>query len=462
MAQNFRSLVISILALWEDLSQKEIGVAASLREKRVSRILKQSEIKDADSQRLLAAVKGSPAKVLNVTGCLEGLEAIEQATDFTAEEMADVEAEVQSTARLIREGLMEALRRCGPAVARSPQSGPAESPEAGELKRWLLCAAACEQSVREASRNLDSAAAWARQAREMAEQARGPEGARNRLRGYAAAHEANILRAAGELRAAESVLEEAKRLWQSGCDPYGVLDPGRLLHFEAALRRAERRFDEALALLDEAETVSYPERALVSRGFTLEVMGQYERAIETLLQAVPRVDRQADPRLWNILRLNLAALLCHVGNYGEAAALVEVIRPLVADLGDEIDLVRLLWLEGRVAAGQGRSAEARRLLAQARSDFAARGMAYDVALALLEEAVLLLDEGRTAEVKALAEELTAVFEDKGVHREALAALRLFHEAVEREEATAELARRVLRFLFRARYDPELRFEAPDR
>jgi hypothetical protein len=181
--------------------------------------------------------------------------------------------------------------------------------------------------------------------------------------------------------------------------------------------------------------------------------------IETLLQAVPRVDRQAEPRLWNILRLNLAANLCHIGRYGEAAELVEVVRPLAAAMGDEIDLVRLIWLEGRAAAGQGRALEARRLLAQARQEFAARGMAYDVALTLLEEAVLWLEEGRTTEVKALAPELAAVFEDKGVHREALAALRLFHKAAEREEATAELARNVLRFLFRAQHDPELRFEA---
>jgi hypothetical protein len=59
----------------------------------------------------------------------------------------------------------------------------------------------------------------------------------------------------------------------------------------------------------------------------------------------------------------------------------------------------------------------------------------------------------------LASELTQVFEDKGVHREALAALRLFYEAAEREEATAEMARRVLRFFFRARHDQGLRFES---
>ena len=43
--------------------------------------------------------------------------------------------------------------------------------------------------------------------------------------------------------------------------------------------------------------------------------------------------------------------------------------------------------------------------------------------------------------------------------EALAALRLFHEAAGRETATADFARRVLRFLFRARHDAGLLFTA---
>jgi len=50
----------------------------------------------------------------------------------------------------------------------------------------------------------------------------------------------------------------------------------------------------------------------------------------------------------------------------------------------------------------------------------------------------------------LARELGKVFESKGVHRKALAPLRLFQKAAEREEAKAELARSVLRYLFRAR------------
>ncbi|HEX7186525.1 MAG TPA: hypothetical protein VF756_32185, partial [Thermoanaerobaculia bacterium] len=134
-------------------------------------------------------------------------------------------------------------------------------------------------------------------------------------------------------------------------------------------------------------------------------------------------------------------------------------REIAAELGDEIGLMRAIWLDGRVAAGLGRTQEALSLLSQARRQFAAREMWADAALALLEEAALLLDERRSAEVKELAPPLAKILDSKGVHREALAALRLFQEAVEHETATADLARRVLRYLFRARHDQGLRFES---
>jgi hypothetical protein len=53
-----------------------------------------------------------------------------------------------------------------------------------------------------------------------------------------------------------------------------------------------------------------------------------------------------------------------------------------------------VWLEqGRIAAGLGRRAEAIAALRQVRTDFAARGIPYDAALATLDLAVLLLEEG---------------------------------------------------------------------
>jgi hypothetical protein len=136
---------------------------------------------------------------------------------------------------------------------------------------------------------------------------------------------------------------------------------------------------------------------------------------------------------------------------------VQPVRELASGLGDDVFLVRVIWLEGRIAVGLGQREKALKLLQLARREFSDLKLVTDAALALLEESVLLLEEGRTAQVKELARGLANVLESKGVHREALAALLLFQEAAESETATVELTRRLLGFLYRARHDPGLRF-----
>ena len=483
---TFRQLQVSVLAVWYDLNLKEIGTGAGIAQKSVSRYLRSGELSEEVFQRLLRAMKCPPAAVQSVTACLEALDAQEKAVDLSEEELGMIEEAARGSFRLTREILTDAARRSrsGPSAAGYPQPSGlflarrraeelwgrlkelgaekrlAVVRVAEEFQTWALCERVCEESTRAASRNVEEAGSLARLAREIADRVRGPEGWRHSIQGYAAAHGANPLRVAGELKAADCAFAEAKRLLRSGADPAGVLDPGRVLGLEASLRRDQRRFDEALALLDEAAAVGRrPERALIKKGFTLEVMGEYERAVETLLQAAPLVDRLGDPRLWYNQRFNLAVNYTHLSRCADALELARQVREQAVDLGDEIFLIRVTWLEGRIAAGLGRPEEALRLLEEARRRFATKKMPYDVALASLEEAVLLLDQGRVAEVKALAQGLTQVFDSKGVHREALATLKLFQEATEREEATAGLARSVLSYLFHTRYDPGLPFAA---
>ncbi len=74
---------------------------------------------------------------------------------------------------------------------------------------------------------------------------------------------------------------------------------------------------------------------------------------------------------------------------------------------------------------------------ETRQGFLDQGIGYDVAMVSLDLAVLYIRDGRTAEVLRIAEETVALFEAQDVHREALAALRLFLEAARREEVTAE-------------------------
>ena len=481
---TFRQLLVSFLALWRGLSQKVIAAASGISAKRISQHLtRDTEIRDDAFERLLAAIAAPPGAVPIMTACLEALEALDKEDGLTPEERAEREEGVLAVTRFTREALTQAIllsREAPPLdfphgfqarLDREQAEGLWErlkaAPEgtrenvvrvAREFQSWALCERVCAESVTEASRDVQRSAALARLALEIAEQVPGPDGWRDRILGYATAHVANALRVAGDLKGAEATFTTARRLWHVGSDPAAVLDPGRLPDLEASLRRDQRRFAEALALLEEALAIGrFPARVLVKKGFTLEVMGDYDRAIETLLQAVPLVERQGDRRLRNILRCNLGFALCHTGRFAEVAELAAEVRSCAAEMGDHLLALRGLWLQGRVAAGLGQPEEALSMLAQARREFASREMDYDVALALLEEAALLLDEGRTEEVKNLAQQLAGVFRSKGVHREALAALRLFQQAAERQEATAELARRVLRYLFRARHDQGLRF-----
>lgn len=476
------SFVISVLGLFNDLDDKQIGVRAGFDFRKVSKLLRADRISEQEYRRLLMAAGGTPALEAVVKSCFEALSSVTNDQEFLPEDLETLELSALSAWRSYRDLLKKMLRRSKetPPLDKYPEPHEIEPARwlakqqlavledftwtqrlaliqsKGELQNWGLCEQAVERSVQEASGDLKEASGWARLAWEIAQRVRGPEGWCNRVKGFAAAPKANVLRVSGRLKASDADFAEANRLWLSGWDPNGVLDPGRMLDLEASLRRDQRQFDLTLQLLDEALPVSRnPARILIKIGFTLEVMGEYRRAIEALLRAESRLDPQADQRLWKTQRFNLAVNYCHTGSYEKAAELLDQVRTF----GDEIDRLRFKWLDGRIAAGLGRKEKAHHLLAEARDAFIELDMMTDASLALMEEWVLLLEEGRTSEIKNLAGFLAELLESEGLHQEALAALQFFYEAVASETATAELARRVLSFLFRAQYDPGLRFNS---
>ncbi|HEV7784632.1 MAG TPA: hypothetical protein VGQ28_04790, partial [Thermoanaerobaculia bacterium] len=190
----------------------------------------------------------------------------------------------------------------------------------------------------------------------------------------------------------------------------------------------------------------------------LRLQGNYERAIAVLDEALPLVEATAQPRLRYSHCFAKADALCHLERPAEAEALLPELRELTAEIGNDLDGWRLRWLEGRVAAGLGRRQKAIGVLALVRREFARREIPYDTALATLELAVLHLEEGDTREVQILAGEMKPIFDAQGVPREALAALALFTEAARKERLTAAWVRSLVRYLYRAQGDSELRFE----
>ncbi len=176
-----------------------------------------------------------------------------------------------------------------------------------EYQSWALVERLCEESVVQASRDLGRATFLARLARETARRVPGPKDWVRRVRAFAAAHAANVLRVSGRLKAADALFQKAKPLWAAGYDPDGVLDPGRLLDLEASLRRDQRRFEEALELAGAGpRRKSPPSPHSDQQGVHPGGDRRVRAAIETLLEAEALPDVQADPRLRNILHCNLA------------------------------------------------------------------------------------------------------------------------------------------------------------
>jgi tetratricopeptide (TPR) repeat protein len=270
----------------------------------------------------------------------------------------------------------------------------------------------------------------------------------------------NALRVQGDLLGAERSFDMADSWWKAGCrgteDALGY-EP-ILLDLKAPLRTAQRRFPEAIKLLDDAVDLflngEHPDphlagRSLVSKAGALIEMGDTRAAIQALKKADGLIDPDREPRLLLCLRHNLVDSLSKADRHQEAAALLPDLKALATSHGRAQDQVRLDWVEGRIAAALGNHEQACRLLTDVRQTFIDQGNAFDAALAALDLSIVHLQDGKTAEVRELADEMVTVFRALEVAREPMAALLLFQEAAHRDAATAELARKVAATLSRS-------------
>jgi transcriptional regulator with XRE-family HTH domain len=388
--------------------------------------------------------------------------------DVAAGEAAEAEDSARAwPARLQAAASLLAARRRAPALWARLQGYPDEARralvrEAAEFQDAGLCELLCEESLRAAGDSAEAALRLAELAVLAAERVPGTPGWRRRCEGYAEFHMANARRVPGNLLAAEESLARAAELWQAGAaDDPGLLNEARVLHLEASLRRAQRKLPEALALLDRALAADHwgeTPSLLLGKAKALEELGDFAAAIALLRQAAPQIDGEGDLVKLFSVHLNLAAYLCHLGRHAEAALGLPEVRALARRLGNQLDGLRVTWLEAKVAAGLGRIAEAVAGFERVRAEFEERGFAYDAALATLELAELHASLGRTADVKVLARRSAPIFQEQGVHREAQRALELFRRAAEEERVSVELVRSVLAYLQRARHDPQLRFQ----
>jgi tetratricopeptide (TPR) repeat protein len=324
--------------------------------------------------------------------------------------------------------------------------------ETEDFRSWGLCELLCAESVR-------AAVSDAIQAVELAELAvllsslleewqPAEELWLHQLRAFAWAHLGSARRVLGELRSAGEAFDRSEEWWDSASSMGDVLGyEVRLLDLKSSLRRAQRRFDEALDLLERALEVdacgTSTARLLIKKAKIVEEQGNLRYAIDILFTAEPHIQRTEEPRLHLCLRHNLLDYLSKAGRHDEARALLGEVRALSEKEGGALDHVRLRWAEGRIAAGLGELDRAVEIFHELQDDLLARGIGFDAALVTLERAALHARRGETAVVRDLAVELLPLFESLDIGREALATLALFIQAVEWEEATEEMVRQVI-------------------
>ena len=318
-----------------------------------------------------------------------------------------------------------------------------------ELQDWALAQHVCEASIRAAAHKPDEALHLADLAVLIAGRVAWEESWRTLLEGYCWAHVANARRVANDFAGADKAFAQAWTLWRaSEASDQDLLPEWRMYDLEASLRREQHRFPEALELLTKARAgiganSVAAARILLKKEHVLEQMDDIQGALAVLLEAAPIVEASQDSRLLFTLLFETANNLCHLRRFEESRMNLPLIRDLAVQQGNELDLIRVVWLEARLQAGEGQRQEAMTRLEQVRQDFVACGLFYDAARASLELAILYLEENRLQAVKALAREMAPIFQSQGVHREAVAALKLFSDAALRETVTLELIQGVL-------------------
>ena len=146
------------------------------------------------------------------------------------------------------------------------------------FRNWALAVLLCEASVESAAKHPRQAVDLAELALEIARLAPVNAAFRARLLGYVLAFLGNARRVAGDLPAAEEAFGRSREASPANAEWDDLLDLSRRFDLEASLRTSQRRFADALDLLDLALATCPPEavaRILVKKAKTQEELRRF-------------------------------------------------------------------------------------------------------------------------------------------------------------------------------------------
>ncbi len=277
------------------------------------------------------------------------------------------------------------------------------------------------------------------------------------------AEKANALRLTVKIREAREFFDRSRALIEIA----NLRDPSviaRIDQLEASLYFDLRCFSEAQGLLDRAKILyglvgaaSDVARIEIMRSLVFLEAGQPLQALQVAREISQSAPVVSDQKLFLWARINLARALFETRDLRAAKRVLDQDEPRHAQLGEPLAQVRYRWIRGRIAAAERDFAEAREHFLWVRNEFIEAEAMYDAAQVSLDLALASLQLGRPEVVRELTDEMMPIFKSLDIHREALAALRLFQEAVHQEILTEALVRDLRAYLQEARYQPEVRF-----
>ena len=339
-------------------------------------------------------------------------------------------------------------RTVAPAPARELYAAMLPPLPPGRKRAWRHCEALLEESWRmrhdDPEQMLWLAVVAVAAAESIDPAIRGPRALAD-LQARARAALGNARRAGDDLHAAEADLLAA-------LEPAGVGTGDPLVLAEILERLGiayveQRRFAEARQVLGGALRLYEREGRRHEAGVVLMHMGlaaMYEpasqAAVDHFLAALPRLDAEREPKAIPACLHNLAWTWADCGQFEEARDLAAQNRKLFADHPEPLNQAKLVWLDGRIAAGFGQLGRAERCFQRARDVFLARKLPYTAAVVALDLATLWLERGRTAEARALVSETIATFGILRIEREAFMAVLLLGHAVREDRLTVAILR----------------------
>jgi hypothetical protein len=279
------------------------------------------------------------------------------------------------------------------------------------------------------------------------------------LRARAWAELANAYRVNEEHDAADDAFTKAD--WYRERGSGDDLLAARLCDLESSLRREQRRFPEAIQLLDRAYDVyraagdsHLAGRALINKAISVTTTGDSQAGVSYFREGLALLDSLRDPQLAALGKQSLLYALADCGRFREASRMLMGSGLRQAFAKDPLNLLRLRWVEGKILAGRGRIGRAERAFAEVREGFEEHGLAYDAALVGLELAAVCLRQGKIDEVRELAQDMLDTFEELYIDRESYWALWFFNEVSRHRAVTVQMAEGVHAFLVRYQADPD--------